>query len=68
MKQIILTPSLILTPHRLPQQDERQIREIVKTMEKMLKKEQTEAKVRLWKKQRHEGNSCPDPTDSDSVI
>ncbi len=47
MKQIILTPSLILTPHRLPQQDERQIREIVKTMEKMLKKEQTEAKVRL---------------------
>ncbi len=47
MKQIILTPSLILTPHRLPQRDERQIREIVKIMERMLKKERTESKISL---------------------
>lgn len=47
MKPIILTSSLILTPHRLPRKDEQQIRQIVKTMEKMLKSLQAGSNIRL---------------------
>lgn len=46
MKQIVLTQNLVLTPHRLPFQHERQIKNIVKTIEKMLKAEPSGDKCR----------------------